>query len=157
MIPLTGISEKQLKLNLKVLSILLANEMTLYIKTRKSHWNVSGDSFMELNKLYEGQYKQLEEMVDQIAERINSLGQKTIGTMHEYLKLASIKESPDKYLSSKDILKELLADHETMTLELRKIIKMCTTETNDAASADFLTGLLEQHESTAWIIRTYLN
>ena len=155
--PNIGISEKHLKITVKALSLVLANEMTLYVKTRKSHWNVSGNSFMELHKLYEGQYKQLEEMIDQGAERIGKLGHKTIGTMNEYLKLASIKESPDKYLSSKDILKELLADHETMTRELRKLINVCANETKDAASADFLTGLLEKHESTAWIIRTYLN
>jgi starvation-inducible DNA-binding protein len=157
MIPDIGISEKHLKVTVKALSLVLANEMTLYVKTRKSHWNVSGNSFMELHKLYESQYKQLEEMIDQVAERISKLGHKTIGTMQEYIKLATIQESPNKYLSSKDILKELLADHETMTRELRKIINMCTNETNDAGSADFLTGLLEKHESTAWIIRTYLN
>jgi len=155
--PNIGISEKHLKVTVKALSHLLADEMTLYIKTRKSHWNVTGESFMELHKLYEGQYKQLEEMIDEVAERISKLGEKTIGTMHEYLKLSSIKESPDKYASSKDILKELLADHETLARELRKTIEVCAHETKDAASADFLTGLLEKHESTAWIIRTYLN
>jgi starvation-inducible DNA-binding protein len=47
--------------------------MTLYIKTRKFHWNVCGESFMEIHKLFENQYKQLEESIDEIAERINKL------------------------------------------------------------------------------------
>ena len=75
-----GISEKNLKNSSSLLTTVLATEMTLYIKTRKAHWNVTGESFMELHKLFENQYKQLEESIDEIAERIGKLGQKTIGT-----------------------------------------------------------------------------
>ena len=82
--PNIGISEKNLKNSSELLSIVLADEMALYIKTRKAHWNVTGESFMELHKLFENQYKQLEESIDEIAERIGKLGGKTIGTMQEY-------------------------------------------------------------------------
>ena len=50
--PNIGISEKNLKNTTSLLSILLADEMTLYVKTRKAHWNVTGESFMELHKLF---------------------------------------------------------------------------------------------------------
>src|SRR5450432_1547484 len=103
--PNIGISEKNLKKGSSLLSEVLSDEMTLYIKTRKSHWNVSGESFMELHKLFEGQYKQLEEAIDEVAERIGKLGHKTIGTMNEFLKLSSIKESPGKFSSSKEMIK----------------------------------------------------
>jgi starvation-inducible DNA-binding protein len=155
--PNIGISEKNLKSSAALLSIVLADEMTLYIKTRKAHWNVSGESFMELHKLFENQYKQLEEFIDEVAERIGKLGERTISTMHEFSKLSSIKESPGKYPSSKDMLKELLKDHETIIIRLRKDIGDCTEKDKDAGTADFLTGLMEQHETTAWILRRYLN
>jgi starvation-inducible DNA-binding protein len=155
--PDIGITEKHLNNSADILSIILSNEMTLYIKTRKFHWNVSGENFMELHKLFEGQYKQQEESIDEIAERIGKLGQKTIGTMHEFLKLTTIKESPEKYPSSKDTLKELLSDHEAIIIELRKDIDECAGKNKDAGTADFLTGLMEQHETTAWILRRYLN
>ncbi len=155
--PNIGISEKQLEHTSSVLSTVLSNEMTLYVKTRKSHWNVTGESFMELHKLFEGQYKQLEEAIDEVAERIGKLGQKTIGTMHEFSKLTTIKESPGVYASSKDMIKELLKDHETIIVQLRKDIEHCTEKTKDAGTADFLTGLMEQHETTAWVLRRYLN
>ncbi len=155
--PDIGISEKNLKNSTELLSVLLANEMTLYIKTRKFHWNVSGESFMELHKLFENQYKQLEEAIDEIAERIGKLGHKTIGTMNEFLKLSYIKEHPGKYASSKDTLKELLKDHETVIIQLRKDIDDCVEKNKDAGTADFLTGLMTQHETTAWILRRYLN
>ena len=140
-----------------MLSGVLANEMTLYIKTRKFHWNVSGESFMELHKLFEAQYNQLEESIDEIAERIGKLGHKTIGTMQEFIKLSSVKESPGKYASSKDLLIELLKDHETVIVMLRKDIDEAGEKNKDTGTADFLAGLMEQHETIAWTLRRYLN
>jgi starvation-inducible DNA-binding protein len=153
--PNIGISEKNLDRVITLLSKVLSNEMTLYIKTRKSHWNVTGESFMELHKLFENQYKQLEESIDEVAERIGKLGGKTIGTMQEYSKLSVIKESPGKYSSSKDIIKELLKDHETIIIQLRRDIDDCSEKSQDAGTADFLTGLMEQHETIAWVLRRY--
>jgi starvation-inducible DNA-binding protein len=155
--PQIGISEKNLDRVVELLSTDLANEMLLYMKTRKAHWNVNGESFMELHKLFENHYKQLEESIDEIAERIGKLGAKTIGTLQEYAKLTVIKEAPGKYLSSKEILKELLKDHETIIIQLRKDIADCADKYNDAGTADFITGLMEQHETIAWILRRYLN
>jgi len=152
-----GISDKNLKNSSSILATVLSNEMTLYIKTRKFHWNVTGESFMELHKLFEGQYKALEEAIDEVAERIGKLGHKTIGTMQEFSKLAIIKEHPGKHESSKEMLKELLKDHETIIIELRKDIGDCAEKNKDAGTADFLTGLMEHHETTAWILRRYLN
>jgi len=155
--PNIGISEKHLHEINTLLSTVLADEMTLYIKTRKSHWNVTGESFMELHKLFENQYTQLEISIDEVAERIGKLGGKTIGTMQEFSKLSALKEHPGKYSSSKDMIKELLKDHETVVIQLRKDIMQCCQVFNDAGTADFLTGLMEQHETISWILRRYLN
>ena len=152
-----GLSEKNLKNSAEQLSGVLANEMTLYIKTRKFHWNVSGESFMELHKLFEAQYTQLEESIDEIAERIGKLGHKTIGTMQEFSKLSTIKESPGKYASSKELLVELLKDHETVIVMLRTYVDEAGEKNKDAGTADFLTGLMEQHETIAWTLRRYLH
>jgi starvation-inducible DNA-binding protein len=155
--PNIGISEKNLQQVTTLLTTLLANEMVLYTKTRKSHWNISGDSFMELHKLLEDQYKQLEVSIDEIAERIGKLGEKTVGTMQEFMKLSSIKENPDKYSPSKDMIRELLGDHETIIVELRKDIEASAEKNQDVGTADLLTDLVKQHETTAWILRKYLN
>ena len=155
--PNIGISEKKLKNTSSILETVLADEMILYVKTRKAHWNVSGESFMELHKLFENHYKQLEEYIDEVAERIGKLGHKTIGTMNEFIKLSSIKEHPDQYHSTKDTIKELLTDHETIIIKLRKDVEDCSEKNKDAGTADFLTGLMEKHETTAWILRRYLN
>jgi starvation-inducible DNA-binding protein len=154
--PNIGIAQKNLINSSTILSVVLADEMTLYVKTRKAHWNVTGESFMELHKLYENQYKQLEESIDEVAERIGKLGHKTIGTMSEFSKISTLKEHPGKYTSSGDTLKELLSDHETLIVQLRKNIDDCADKNKDAGTADFLTGLMEQHETIAWILRRYL-
>lgn len=72
--PNIGLSAKNLKSIGELLSKVLADAVILYIKTRKFHWNVSGNSFMELHKLFEEQYEKLEHSIDEIAERINKLG-----------------------------------------------------------------------------------
>ena len=155
--PNIGISEKKLNAINELLSTVLADQVTLYTKTRKFHWNVSGESFMELHKLFEGQYKLIEESIELVAERISKLGGKTIGTMNEFSKLTSIKEHPNKYPNSKDMLKELLQDHEIIIIELRKLVDTCGDKLHDAGTADFLTGLIEEHETIAWTLRRYLN
>ncbi len=152
-----GIPEKVMRNSAKLLAAVLANEMSLYIKTRKFHWNISGESFMELHKLFESQYKQLEEEIDEIAERIGKLGQKTIGTMSEFLNLSVIKEKPGKYGSSKEDIAELLQGHEIVIMQLRKNIEDCAEKNKDAGTADFFTGLMKQHETIAWVLRRYLN
>ena len=155
--PDIGISEKNLQGVTGVLSNVLADAMVLYSKTRKFHWNVKGESFMELHKLFEGQYNQLEEAIDEIAERINKLGKPVIGTLKEFLQHASLKESAGKYPEKKDMLKELLEDHETVIKALRKNVEECTDKYKDAGTADFLTGLMEKHETIAWTLRRYFN
>jgi starvation-inducible DNA-binding protein len=155
--PNIGLSEKHLQKSIDLLAVVLANEMTLYVKTRKFHWNVAGENFMELHKLFQSQYTEIEESIDEVAERINKLGGKTIGTMGEFLEITKLKESPNNYPSQKEMLKELLADNETLIILLRKDIETCANENKDAGTADFLTGLMEQHETIAWILRRYLS
>lgn len=157
MTPNIGITSPNLQKSIVLLSQILADEMTLYIKVRKFHWNVSGESFMELHKLFQAQYTQLEESIDEVAERISKLGGKTIGTMHEFSKLTTIKESPNVYPSQQEMLQELLTDHETIIIALRKDVTACSELHNDAGTADFLTGLMEQHETMSWILRRYLS
>ena len=153
--PHIGISEKNLKSVVSLLSAVLADAVVLYTKTRKFHWNVAGESFMELHLLFEAQYKELEEAIDEIAERINKLGGKTIGTMKEFLELTHLKEAPGEYPERKEMIRELLGDHESIIVKLRKDVEECTDKLKDAGTADFLTGLMEEHETNAWKLRRY--
>jgi len=157
MTPKIGLSEENLKKTISLLAVVLSDEMTLYVKTRKFHWNVTGQSFMELHKLFEAHYSELELIIDNVAERIGKLGGKTIGTMNEFLSLTRIVEHPNKYPVQKTMLTELLNDHKTIIYELRKDIDICTNQCHDAGTADLLTGILQQHETIVWILQRYLS
>jgi starvation-inducible DNA-binding protein len=152
-----GISASHLSAISSLLTGILSDAMVLYTKTRKFHWNVSGNSFVELHELIEEQYNQLEKAIDEIAERINKLGFKTPGTMTEFLKAATLKESPGKYPSQKEMLKELLRDHELVVVQLRKGIEKSDEEYKDIGTADLLTDLIREHETMAWKLRRYLS
>jgi len=155
--PNIGISDKNLQSISALLSSVLSDAVLIYTKTRKFHWNVKGESFMEIHKLFESQYTQLEEAIDEIAERISKLGSPVIGTMKEFLSLTILKEAVGKYPARMDMIKELLNDHEIVIKALRKGIDDCDKKYSDAGTTDFLTGLMEQHETIAWTLRRYMN
>lgn len=154
--PKIGITEKHLHKSTSILSTLLADEMTLYIKTRKFHWNVKGESFMEHHVLFQNQYSQLETTIDLIAERINQLGSETIGTMAEFKEHTRLKEQAGVVPNQKDMLKQLLNDYETLASNLRIDLEKLSELGKDIVTIDFLTGILGNHEKTAWILRRYL-
>ncbi|RZM15206.1 MAG: DNA starvation/stationary phase protection protein [Pedobacter sp.] len=155
--PNIGISDANLKKITQSLSEVLADAVMLYTKTRKFHWNVAGESFMEYHKLFESQYKKLEVAIDEVAERINKLGSPTPGTTSEFTKLTQVKETPGKNPDSTGMVKELLNDHENIIRSLRQKIDECDDKLKDKGTADFLTGIMEEHETIAWTLRRYLN
>ena len=139
-----------------ILNTLLADEFVLYTKTRRAHWNVQGPSFMELHKFFEGQYEALDEVVDSVAERIRSLGHFAVGSLTEYVKLTNLLETDQPFGTQKEILHALLNDHETIIRILRPLVPKISDEYHDYGTSDFITGLMESHEKTAWMIRSYL-
>lgn len=132
------------------------NEYLLYTKTRKDHWNVIGPHFNELHKFFEAQYEQLDEMIDEIAERARSLGEKSLGTLEEFLDETRLKESPGSYPNAQAMLADLLADHEAVIRSLREDLRACAEQYGDMGTSDFLTGLMEKHEKMAWMLRSFL-
>ncbi len=149
-----GISDANTKAVALELNKLLANEVVLYTKTRNYHWNIESPSFMEIHKFLEGQYGELEEMIDNVAERIRAIGHYAEGRLVDFLKLTSLLE-PDNTTNQKVQLKNLLDDHETIIRELRTLITKFSDENKDLGSSDFVTGLLGKHEKMAWFLRSY--
>ena len=151
-----GISQKNLEGVNKILTAVLSDTVLLYMKARKFHWNVSGNSFMELHKLFEKHYEELDEAMDEIAERISKLGFIVPGTVTEFLQQGTIKEKPGKTPDQSGMITELLKDHEAVIISLRKAIDDCEDKFKDKGTADFLTGLIQDHETLAWTLRRYL-
>jgi len=139
-----------------LLASVLADEYVLYTKTRNFHWNVTGSRFQDLHKFFESQYEAIDETIDEVAERIRALGESSPGSLAEFLSATRLKEAAGKHLPADEMLSALLADHEALAKNLRKDIDRCGDEFKDVGTQDFLTGLLEQHEKQAWMLRSFL-
>lgn len=134
----------------------LADESILYTKTRKAHWNVEGQDFYNKHLFFKAQYQQLDEMIDQMAERIRMLGHYAPATLGEYLALTHLSESHLEANDSLTYMRELLSDHESIIIHLRENIENFAVEFRDAGTSDYITGLLETHEKMAWMLRSHL-
>lgn len=144
-----------------ILSPLLANEFLLYLKTRKAHWNIEGPDFHAVHIYFEELYTQLETVVDLVAERIRKIGHYTPATMKQYLSLTHLKELTKETTSGKNdslsYMKDLLADHESIIKFLRDSVEKIENDyEEDFGTGDFLTSLLEKHETAAWMLRSHL-
>lgn len=149
-----GIPEKNRKAITAGLSRVLADTYTLYVKTHKFHWNVTGPFFSQLHTAFEEQYTQLQEAVDSLAERIRALGEFAPGSFLEFQELSSIKEQKG-VPGYQDMIAMLLKDHETVARVIREMMPE-TEEGEDDATNDLLTGRLREHEKTAWMLRAML-
>ncbi|MEO9294430.1 MAG: DNA starvation/stationary phase protection protein [Nitrososphaera sp.] len=151
-----GLEENERKGSIRILTELLADQHVLYIKTKNYHWNVVGPEFADLHKFLEEQYELLDAAIDETAERIRMLGGKTMATMTEYLKYAKLKEEPGEFPDARQMLANLLADHEDTIKFLREGVDEADEEFHDMGTNDFLIGLMQQHEKSAWMIRSFL-
>src|SRR3989338_7468923 len=150
-----AIQENHRQGSIDLLNALLSDEYVLYTKTRNFHWNVTGPDFSELHKFYEAQNEELNDIVDDTAERARSLGGRALGTMAEFLKHTSLKEAPGAYPAAAKMLGALLADHEAIIQKLRQALTDCAEKYGDMGTSDYLTGLMEKHEKMAWMLRAY--
>jgi starvation-inducible DNA-binding protein len=157
MTPRIGIKDAGRRAVVEILNAVLADEVVLYVKTRNYHWNVEGPDFSELHKFFEAQYVKIEDFMDDTAERARSLGGRAMGTLAEFQKTSRLQESPGKHPKADAMVADLLADHESIIQTLRKDVDTCQNEHGDAGTADYLTGLMEEHEKMAWMLRAYLS
>jgi starvation-inducible DNA-binding protein len=138
------------------LNVLLADEHVLYIKTRRAHWNVEGPDFLTIHRFFEEQYKQLEQIIDDVAERIRTIGHYAEATLAGFLAETHLSEETRGKNDSAGFMKALLGDHESIIIHLRENVKRYDEEWKDVGTTDFITGLMETHEKMAWMLSAHL-
>lgn len=151
-----GLSGESREAVVKILNTVLSDEYVLYTKTRNFHWNVTGPNFHDLHKFLEAQYEELNDVVDDVAERARSIGGVSFGSLAEFAKHTRLKEQAGKTMPAKAMLTELLQDHEALIRHLRVDLEACGDKYEDMGTNDFLTGLMEKHEKMAWMLRATL-
>jgi starvation-inducible DNA-binding protein len=150
-----GLTEEQRQGVIDLLNRDLADAYLL-VKTKKFHWDVVGPQFLTLHKLWEQHYNTLTANIDACAERIRTLGGYPAGTMRGFLDLASLSEHPGDVPMATGMVDILIENHEHVIRNLRDHIDLCSDNFHDQGTADFLTGLMEQHEQIAWMMRSFI-
>ena len=151
-----GLSEEQRHGVVDLLNTDLADLYLLLIKTKKYHWDVIGPQFRTLHTLWEEHYNQLTINIDETAERVRQLGGYPLGTAAGFVQYSTIKEHPNDLPSANEMVARLVQDHEQVIRNLRNHVDQCGEKYHDEGTADFLTGLMEQHEEMAWMLRSFL-
>jgi starvation-inducible DNA-binding protein len=151
-----GLSAEQRQGVIDLLNHDLADAYLVLIKTKKFHWDVVGPQFRSLHQLWEEQYENLTTTIDAIAERVRTLGGYPIGTAEGFLKYASVREHAGEIPASTEMVARLVNDHEQIIRNLREHVDQCSEAFHDEGTADFLTGIMEQHEEMAWMLRSFI-
>lgn len=149
-----GISEENLEEVAVALSRLLADTYMLYLKTHNYHWNVTGELFKPLHDLFEEQYGELAEAIDEIAERIRALGHRSPGSFMEFKSLTSIEEDTAEP-SAIEMVHNLAGDNEKVLHTARKGLEPAR-RADDEATIDIITERLRVHSKNAWMLRSHL-
>ncbi|MBU3070901.1 DNA starvation/stationary phase protection protein [Aestuariicella sp. G3-2] len=136
------------------LKSLLADSYTLYLQTHNFHWNVTGPQFRELHLMFEEHYTELATAVDDIAERIRTLGVAAPGTYRAFAELSSIEEVED-IPTATEMVKLLTQGHEQVVKTCRDVLKKAQ-QADDESSAALVSDRMRIHEKTAWMLRAIL-
>ena len=152
-----GLDQGKREKIVEILAQLLADEHVFYMKLRNYHWNVEGMQFQPLHALFESQYNDIAPTIDDIAERIRSLGFYSPGSMQQMAQLARLSETGHLNGNAEKMLQNILVDQELLIQVLRRNITEIEQKYNDAGTMDFLTGIMEMHEKMAWMIRAHIS
>ena len=138
----------------KALSFVLADTYALYLKTQNYHWNVTGPKFIQLHNLLEDHYLTLAESVDDIAERIRTLGERAPGTFSQFSELTSLKEETS-LTNADDMIADLSKSHMLVASKIREVANM-SDSLNDIGTSELLGARLADHEKKNWMLSSLL-
>ena len=134
---------------------LLASSYTLYLKTHNYHWNVTGPMFTTLHTLFETQYTELALAVDEIAERIRTLGAPAPGSYSAFAKLTAIQEETGSP-KAEAMINNLVSDQGAIVTLCQALIESAEGA-SDQATADLATRRIDIHQKNAWMLRSHLD
>jgi len=136
------------------LADVLADHYLLALKTQNFHWNVTGPNFQGLHTLFGAQYAALHAAIDEIAERIRTLGFPAPGGFAVYAKMATLKEAKGGE-PWQEMCTLLAADNDALVKACRKLGDMAD-EAGDTETGDLMNGRKEEMAKAAWMLRSHL-
>src|SRR5688572_10564338 len=149
-----GLETKDTKGLAERLNTLLANYQVFYMNTRGFHWNITGEKFFELHAKFEELYNDLVVKVDEVAERILTLGHTPLHTFSDYTSLATIKEAKN-VSGGKDAMQSILDAFRTL-ITLQREIAEAASEANDEGTNALMSDYIREQEKLVWMYSAYL-
>lgn len=149
-----GLREEDCKNIAEKLNILLANYSVFYQNTRGAHWNIKGEQFFVLHPKFEELYDNLVLKIDEIAERILTLGHVPSHNYSDYLKFSTIKESKEVH-NSKKCVEDILNSFKVV-IDLQRELLEITDKANDEGTNTLVSGYITEQEKDVWMYNAYL-
>lgn len=136
------------------LNELLANYQIFYMNVRGYHWNVKGPQFFQLHEKFEEFYTDLLVKVDEVAERILTLGHTPVHAYSDYVKLSRISE--DKHVhDGQACVRGVLQGYQTL-IELQRELLALASDADDEGTAAQAGDYIREQEKTVWMLDAYL-
>lgn len=149
-----GLDEQAASQLIEGLDTLLANYQILYQNVRGYHWNIRGDKFFELHAKFETTYTDLLTKVDEVAERVLTLGGTPSHSYSAYLKASSIKEQTGVH-DGVTCVSGLLDGYQTL-LQLQRELLSKAAEADDEGTVSLLSDYIASQEKEVWMLSSYI-
>lgn len=150
-----GLDQQKAKELSTELNSLLANYQIFYMNTRGYHWNIKGEKFFELHVKFEEIYNDLLLKVDEIAERVLTLGEKPIHAFSDYINLSEIKEIKN-CSDGKSCVQNILSSFEIL-IKMQRNIMDAAGEINDEGTGALMSDYIREQEKLVWMFSAFLN
>jgi len=137
------------------LNNLLANYQVFYTSVRGFHWNIKGEKFFELHLKFEELYNDLIIKIDEVAERILTLGFRPEHRYSQYIKMASISEVTDTDNGDKNV--EYILDNLLVLIKLQRVLLTLSGEADDEGTNSLMSDYIREQEKLVWMYSSFLN
>jgi len=138
------------------LAKILADEYVLCNKTRYAQWHIEGSDYYAVHKTFETQFERLDNFIVRIAKRLGLFGHYIPAASPSFLQIAHIKNVENNKKDCRELLKELLSDHEILIENLKTYIHHFSEECHDSETAEFIAELQKDHEKIVGLLQTHL-
>jgi len=150
-----GINTKQAKTLAEKLNELLANYQIFYTNVRGFHWNIRGEKFFELHVKFEELYNDLIIKIDELAERILTLGYAPEFRYSKYISLANIDEAEQTANGIKNV-ENLLESFSLLIAKQRELLQI-SDEADDEGTNSLMSDYIREQEKLVWMYSAFLN
>lgn len=149
-----GLEVNESQILVEKLNELLANYQVFYQNLRNFHWNVTGPNFFELHAKFEELYNEANAGIDEVAERILTLGARPLSSFGEYIETSQIKEA--KEIKDPTQMVETVKGNLQTLLQIERETLEASSSSNDEGTSSLMSDYITSKEKIIWMLSAYL-